>query len=328
MATPALAALRAARPLARVEVLASPWGAPALQGNPHLDRVRLLPATWYEAARARTLAPGQLLEVWAELLEARFDLAADLRGDPRIVLLLALARARTRIGFSGLGLEDLLDASVPHEESLDHRHRNLEVVGLLGARPEDAPQRPVFRIPPGAGEQASALLSGVPRPRVVVAPGTNRPRHRWPAERFAAAADRLVDRYDAGLVLVGREEDREATAEVGRRLSAPARDLTGATDVPALAAVLQGSDLLLANDSGGVHLAVSAGCPVVAIFGPTSPSLSFPYPLSAGRALAGPTGCRRPCFRRDCPDGHGYDRLGPEEVVEAAAELLRRQGAA
>lgn len=328
MATPALAALRSARPGARIEVLASPWGAPALQGNPHVDAVRLFPATWYEAARAGSAGPAVWLEALAELRRTRWDLGADLRGDPRMVAVLALAGADCRVGHAGQGLEGLLDAAVEPLPRLDHRRRNLEVTRLLGAREEDAPERPVYRVEKGRVEDTARRLADLPRPRVVVAPGTNRRSHTWSAEGFARAAEGLRERAGAGLVLAGREADRWATAAVAARLGSPARDLTGETDLQGLAALLRCADLLLANDSGSVHLAVAVGCPVVALFGPTSPELSFPYPAAAGRALAGPTGCRRPCFRRGCRESHGYEAITPEEVVRAATELLAGRGAA
>jgi ADP-heptose:LPS heptosyltransferase len=328
MATPALAALRAARPAARLEVLASPWGAPALRGNPHVDAVRLFPATWYEAARAGSAGPAVWLEALVDLRGRPWDLGADLRGDPRVIALLALAGARRRVGHAGLGLEGLLDAAVEPLPALDHRRRNLEVVRLLGASARDAPDRPVYRVEEARVEEMSRRLAGLPRPLVVVAPGTNRRRHSWGAGGFAAAAEGLRAGAGAGLVLAGRQEDRWATAAVAARLDPPALDLTGETDLPGLAALLRCADLLLANDSGGVHLAVAVGCPVVALFGPTSPDLSFPYPAAAGRALAGPTGCRRPCFRRDCPESHGYEAITPAEVVRAGSELLEGRGAA
>jgi ADP-heptose:LPS heptosyltransferase len=112
------------------------------------------------------------------------------------------------------------------------------------------------------------------------------------------------------------------------RLPAPCLDLTGQTDLPDLAALLHCSDLMLANDSGGVHLAVAVGCPAVALFGPTSPALSFPYSAGAGRAVAGPTSCTRPCFRRDCGEDHGYETITPEQVIQVSREILEHRGVA
>ncbi len=90
----------------------------------------------------------------------------------------------------------------------------------------------------------------------------------------------------------------------------------------------QSADLLLTNDSGALHLAAAVRCPVVAIFGATDPRITFPYPAAVGVALAGRSACRRPCFRRDCTEDHGYGEVEPAHAVEAALGLLRGKGVA
>jgi lipopolysaccharide heptosyltransferase II len=327
LATPAIAALRTARAGARIDVLASPWGAPALAGNPHVDRVLALPATWYEAARAGTLRLADLRRARRAVARGRYDGGVDLRGDPRVLLLLIAGGVRCRVGPAGLGLEGALGASVELDAAWDHRRRNLEVAALLGADAATAPELPVLQVGEAARRTGRERLEGVPRPRVVIAPGTNRPRHSWGAERFAESARRLVA-AGGGVVLVGREADRAATAAVRNALGGVAADLTGDTDLETLAGVLAAADLLVANDSGVVHVAAAASCPVVAVFGATDPALSFPWPPRSGRALAEASTCARPCFRRDCPEDHGYDLLDPARVAEAGQALLAARGVA
>jgi ADP-heptose:LPS heptosyltransferase len=324
MATPAIAALRAARPDARIEVLASPWGAPALEENPHVDQVRTFPATWYESARAGTLQLGDITGTLRELLAGSFDVGVDLRGDPRMIAMMWAAGIRSRVGLGAIGLETVLGASVPLDPSWDHRRRNLEVMALLGADAASAPERPIFTVSPQDREEGERLLAGVPRPWIVVAPGSTRRRNTWGAARFAAAAALLAATTKGSVALVGRDADAWATKEVRDALP-DAVDLTARTTLAQLAGLLAGADLLLANDSGALHVAVAAGCPVVGVFGPSDPALTFPYPASAGVALAGPTPCRRPCFRRDCQEDHGYAALDPDRVVEAALPLMQRK---
>jgi len=328
MATPAIAALRRARPEARIDLLASPWGAPAAQGNPDLHQVLTLPATWYEAARAGTLRLADLRASRAAVRAAGYDSAVDLRGDPRIVLFLAACGIRSLVGFSHLGMERILGAATPFDPGLDHRRRNLAVLAPLGADQGSAPQVPVFTVTDAARVDGEDRLADAARPRLVVAPGTNRPRHTWPPARFADAASRALDRLGGSIVLVGREADRPATAAVREALRVPAIDLTGATDLVGLAGVLAASDVLLANDSGAVHLAAAVGCPTVALYGPTSPALSFPYGPAAGRALVGTGTCSRPCFDRGCRASHGYEELEPDAVAGEICALLRERGAA
>src|SRR5205085_2237252 len=60
-------------------------------------------------------------------------------------------------------------------------------------------------------------------------------------------------------------------------LTGPVLDLTGQTTLPQLAAVLSVADLMLANDTGPLHLAVALGRPVVAPYTCTRVQLTGPY---------------------------------------------------
>jgi heptosyltransferase-2 len=124
-------------------------------------------------------------------------------------------------------------------------------------------------------------------------------------------------------VLVGSREDRGAASAVigalGNRASA--RDLTGATDLSALAGVLAGAAVVLSNDSGVMHLAAALGRPTVGIFGSTSPvwtSATAPWVRNLYAAYP----CS-PCFRRTCPIGYGcLHSIPPKDAASAARELL------
>src|SRR5439155_13927209 len=156
MATPAIRALRRAHSRARIEVLASPWGAPALAGNPDVDAVPMIEATWFEPGRREGPEPRQLIAALVSLRLARYAAAADLRGDFRSILIARASGAPRRAGFSRLGLEALLTDCVPFDPSLDHVGRNHAVVRLLGAGPLGE-RRPVFTIPPACVERARGL---------------------------------------------------------------------------------------------------------------------------------------------------------------------------
>jgi heptosyltransferase-2 len=158
---------------------------------------------------------------------------------------------------------------------------------------------------------------------VALAPGASQATKRWPAERFAEVAHALHAR-GASLVLAGGPADRETLAAFRVACHAPlAADLT-ALPVDALAAALAEVDLLVACDSGPVHLATAVGTPVLAVFGPTSPERWGPPP--PGRALALPLPCA-PCSNHGgarCPEGHHRCMLdlAAAEVASAAAAML------
>lgn len=324
MSTPALAALRAAWPKARLDVLASPWGRAALAGNPHVDEVLEGAAPWYDPKRRALSGLPGVLSLGRRLRRRAYDWAFDLRGDPRVILFHLVPASRRRFGFSGLGLESLLTDAIPYERRRGMLDGSLDLAAAAGA--QAVGRRPVFVISEEDRRQAQALLEPVlrgPTPRyAVIAPGSNRVETRWGTERFARVASALAE--DLPVVLVGGPGDAEVTAAVGR-LALPARlaDLAGRTRLGTLAAVLERASVLVTNDSGPAHLAAAVDCATIAIFGPSDPALTFPYEdgtrfVSVAAAIDHP----RPCFVPGCPRDHGLTRVEPETVLGHARRAL------
>ena len=108
-------------------------------------------------------------------------------------------------------------------------------------------------------------------PLIGLHPGARDPARRWPAERFAALADALVERHGARIVLTGDAGEREIVAAVRGAMRGAALDLTGRTGLGLFAATVARLDLLVTNDTGASHLAAAARTPSVVLFGPTSP---------------------------------------------------------
>src|SRR5690606_15986617 len=106
---------------------------------------------------------------------------------------------------------------------------------------------------------------------------------QWPADRMAAVAARLALDRGAVAVLVGAAHDRDAgrAIESWIRAHAPAAagrilSLVGRTSMRALVGVLARMAVVVANDSGSMHLSAALGRPVVALFGPTDERATRP----------------------------------------------------
>ncbi|MGH7407888.1 MAG: lipopolysaccharide heptosyltransferase II, partial [Candidatus Methylomirabilales bacterium] len=146
---------------------------------------------------------------------------------------------------------------------------------------------------------------------------------RWPAERYAALADRLVAEGCRPL-LVGAPSDAQATAAVREASARPGAlaDLTGRTDLKTLAGILRRCGAFITNDTGTMHVAAAVGTPLVAIFGPTDPTTTAPVSRRA-TLLRQPVFCS-PCLLRECPIDHRCMRgVSVEEVHRAVGSLLR-----
>src|SRR5262249_17783783 len=119
---------------------------------------------------------------------------------------------------------------------------------------------------------------GVSEEKSVVAlcPGSiNSRAKRWPAERFAALADRLMDQQRQ-VVIMGSRDEVDVTTEVTSRMKQQPVVLTGKTSLDQITAVLGLVDLVVTNDTGPAHIAAALGCPTIVIFGPTNPLTTRP----------------------------------------------------
>lgn len=166
------------------------------------------------------------------------------------------------------------------------RHRAEDWADAVGA---DRPLGPKLWIDAQARRRADGVAEG---PVIVLAPGGSAAGKRWPRERFAAVARRLVSGplgHAEVIVLGAAARDAEITQALVRSLDADgvrARDLGGTLDLLAAAALMERAVLCLGNDNALTHVAAAAGAPTLTLFGPTDERVRGPFGPRA-RAMRG-----------------------------------------
>lgn len=269
-ALPAIDALAACYPDARITLLGTPQHAALLQGRPGpIREVAVLPVI--EGVRS---SPGEEPDPEAERLfvdaarAKRFDLAVQVHGGGRYSnpFLLSLGARVT----AGLQTPDAapLDRVVPYRYHQHEVLRSLEVAGLLGARPVTL--EPVVTVTDDDVRRAQELLGQGP-PVLAIHPGATDPRRRWPAERYGEIAARAVARGHRAVVVGSADEAsiaEEVVAAAGRAGASEGsvRSVAGRGDLGQLVGVLALSSALVGNDSGPRHLAQAVGCPTVSVY--------------------------------------------------------------
>jgi ADP-heptose:LPS heptosyltransferase len=337
LATPALAALRRAYPQAHIAWAVSSWSLPLLENSPHLDD--LIDAGSI-GTRHQTAADLHRLE--RRMRQARYDTCFVLDRSPRLTWLVWRMGIPQRVGLNsrGRGFAHTVQAQVRgirHEAEL-----YLDVLRAVGVR-ADSPRLEFYPVP--AEQEAVARLlnasAAAPTyqagPLVVIHPGGGEnpgmemQLKRWPAERFALLANRLVRQHNARLVLAGGPSDVTTSRDIAGMIAYPVTDLTGELSWGQLGALLGWTDLYVGNDTGSTHLAVAMGARVVAIFGPTDPRRYGPFaPPEQAVALWHPISGLRDGVSGGVPPGFTWESgVTVDEALEAASYLLqsRRQPA-
>src|SRR5205807_644301 len=169
---------------------------------------------------------------------------------------------------------------------------------------------------------AAAFLAEYPRPWLVLGVGSRWITKRWPPEHFAVLAQRALDRAGGTVIFVGGRDETVLARATGERLRGPTRDLTGCTTLPQLAALLSRADVMIANDTGPLHLAAALGRPVIAPYTCTKVLLNGPYGQDANTVEAR-VWCQgsyvKRCARLECMAELTPDRLWPvlEGILQA-----------
>jgi ADP-heptose:LPS heptosyltransferase len=321
MTGPALRALRVALPAAELTLLASPVGARVAPLLPWVDQVWTHRALWQDTSQRLCFDPARELAFIEALRAARFDAVVVFTSfsqspfPPAYACYLAgiPLRAGQARDFGG-GV--LSTAVTPPPDDAHQVDRNLHLVRALGFDASD--DRMQIDVPIHVQARADAVLADVGIREtdafIAVAPGASCAARRYDAERFAEVARRLAQR----LPIVVLADASEATL-------VPAADgivsLAGRVTVPELAGVLARAELVVANNSGPMHLADALARPCVALFSGTELERQWAPRRSPLRLLRRPTACT-PCYGFTCPYHMECLDIPAHEVVEAALEVL------
>lgn len=312
MSLPVLRALRRAEPGGNVTVLARRGPAAIYRAEGSANDVRTSEGLLADSGAA---SRAGFSEAW--LLPNSF----------RSAIVPYLARIPERIGYASDGRAALLTAALPLPPRTDHQLRDYDpLLRSRGVEPDPHPPR--LPIPAGAADLADAALSGAGLLRdgslVLIAPGAAFGwTKRWPPDRFGRLAVDLAARGRACAVVIGPGEEPLA-AEVCRASSATLPVLGADLDPVGVAALAARASVVVANDSGPMHLAAAVGTPVVALFGPTDPGRTGPTGAPS-EVLDRYVFCS-PCYLKECPYRHECLReISVEAVVGAVERLLDRK---
>jgi lipopolysaccharide heptosyltransferase II len=156
-------------------------------------------------------------------------------------------------------------------------------------------------------------------------PGARWENKRWPAEFFAETV-RQLGGEDSSLnfAILGGSGDRALAEVISHANRDRCLDLTGRTSLSEMIEWLRGADLVIANDTGPLHVAAALGRPVVAIYGPSDPLHTGPH-LQSDRVLQANDFPCVPCMKRTCSYREPLACLRsitPERVCERARMIL------
>ncbi len=149
-------------------------------------------------------------------------------------------------------------------------------------------------------------------------PGGNWGPKRWPKENFSELADKFADKFNAKIIITGSSQDIELAEDIRRKTRCGAILACGKLNIKQFAALASVLNLFISADSGPMHIANAMGAKkIIALFGPTDPKLTGPYPEDNVVIVRKTISCRIPCYEVNCPDNQCMKAITPDDVIAA-----------
>lgn len=324
---PALEALRKRFPESEVVLVSKPWVSEIYWHCPGMPRQIIYDPEGKHGGR------GGLEKLIADLKSEHFDLAVLFQNAFQAAWVAWRARIPVRIGYARDCRGPLLTEAVrlPPRGAYGHEaYYYLQLLFRAGLIERPEPVKPLQepRLVLGEGEWSWAAkrlqtlrLEG-PHFLIGIHPGASfGPAKRWPPERFAALADRMIGALGADVLIFGSAAEAPLAEAIARAMKHAPTVLAGKTTLTQMLALLAHCHLAVTNDSGPMHLAAALGLPLVAVFGSTDDGATGPLSFQA-RVVKHPVACS-PCGLRNCPiDFRCMQSVTVESVANAASELL------
>ena len=273
-ALPVVTALKRHDPASRLTWILQPGPATLVRGHADVDEILVF-------ERARGLAGLRAFaEIARELRPRRFDLVIALQVYFKAGVITAMTNAPVKLGFDRARARDLnwlfTTHRIPARPGRHVQDQYFEFLEYLGI-----PAEPVtWNLGPWPAERPwqREFFASFDRPVAAIVAATSKPEKDWMPERWATLCDVLWAEYGLQPVIVGARSAREVeAARVVERLARhPVRDALG-SGLRNLVGILEGSALVIAPDTGPLHIANALGRPVIGLYGYSNPKRHGPY---------------------------------------------------
>lgn len=268
---PVVNALKRHRPTSHVTWVLQPGPATLVRGHPAVDEIVLFDrgSGWRAFADTRRA-----------LVERPFDVVLNLQVYFKAGIVTSFTRAPVKLGFDRRRARDanwlFTTHQVPPHPGQHVQDQYFEFLQALGV-----PHEPVaWDLGPWPQERAwqQAFYAPIERPVAALVVATSKPQKDWLPERWAELVDVLYADYGLQPVLVGGRSERELHAErviMERARHTPISAL--GSGLRNLVGILDGAALVIAPDTGPLHMAVALDRPVISLIGYTNPKRTGPY---------------------------------------------------
>ena len=295
---------------------------PVLKDNPHLDEVIIFDE------KDRHKSAVEKLKFISYLKEKKFDAAFLLHRSLTRALICRLAGIPERIGYLTKKRGFLLTKKItaPDIHSMHRIDYYLNIIEKSGLRCEDRFTEFFFSEEDQNFADDFLKRNSVKKGDLLIGinPGGNWLPKRWPKVYWPALADKLIEELGARVIITGSTSDGPLAREIAKGMKEESIIACGVFNLKQSAALFKKLGLFITADTGPLHIANAVGAKrIIALFGPTSPEITGPYPVANAVILHKDVGCKIPCYVVSCKDNKCMKAITPDDVFKKAKLVIK-----
>ena len=337
--TPLVANLREVYPESYIGYICNIRAKDVLYDNPQINEIFVFEKDEYRDLwkQAKFKCIKKFISFFTQIRKKRFDVAIDLSLGHQSNLFLWLIGIKKRIGYNyrnrGRFLTDKIDISGYNDRPIADYY--LDLLKFLDIEPKrfnltmnisvkDKNWADEFFKNNGLKEED--LILGI-IPAGGASWGERFSYRHWPWENYAAVADKLIAELNAKIIIFGDSSEQNICRRAEDAMKGNSINACGKTSLKQFAACLAKCNLVICNDGGPLHVAVSQDVMTISIFGPVDERVYGPYPPTSKHIVVTKNMDCHPCYSRFklpvCPNNRICLRdLSVDEVFRLTARAL------
>lgn len=278
----------------------------------------------------------KIIDLIRNIKKEKFDIALDFSLDYRYSLLLRILGIKKIVGFDYKGrgrfLTDRIKINGFYDKPIaDYNRDLLQLLGLdikkgkIELPLSDEDEKFAADFCTSAGIKKEDIVIGV-----AVGGGSSfgsikNKFKRWDIEKFISLIEEIYNSLNAKVIIFwGPGEENLVDKILSSLKKIPI--VTPQTSIRQMAAIMKKCNIIVANDAGPLHVAVSQGVKTVSIFGPSDEKVYGPYPPGRDHVIVTKELDCRPCYLAfkvpDCESRRCLEAISPEDVLRAVRSLL------
>jgi lipopolysaccharide heptosyltransferase II len=310
LSTIVLENLQAAFPHSEIHYLTEEFAKRAVENNPFVSKILTFNKKDF------------VLSIIRKVRKEKYDLVFDFWSNPKTAQIAFFSGARYRVGYEKRGRKYAYNFLGKNGTMGEHAAED----NLVLLKAIDVPitsKRIIYKTTKEEktfAENFFSELNNQDHLKIGVIPSGGWESKRCDPVKWIEICNEIQKKYKAQFIIFwgpGDEKDAETTTNALK----PTPNTIPKSSFGELSAMIEKCDLIIANDSGPMHVSAALGKPTLGIFGPTDPQAHRPYSENSSYVIHSDLHCIV-CTKLVCPYNHECMLELPVEKVMSEIEKL------